>query len=105
GDREIDEAAVLAAAHRLEMLNALARLHAVDDRAFLAAALFGDQGENRPADDFLGPVTEQAFGGWVPAGDDAVEPFADDRIVRAFDERGEMRATFEGRLGRGNRAA
>ena len=42
------------------------------------------------ADGFNRLISEQALGGRVPAGDDAVERFGDDGVVGGFDHRAEQ---------------
>src|SRR5262245_32614000 len=46
-----------------------------------------DDESDRLADSLCGCVTEHSLGRQIPRGDDPVEIFADDRIVREFDNR------------------
>lgn len=48
--------------------------------------MFGDERQNRFADDFLRRVAEDSGRGGIPAVDDAVEIFRDDRIIGRLDD-------------------
>ena len=63
-----------------------AREHVV----FLGLPIGGDDHPNGAADRLGGRVAEHPFGGAVPGRDDAVQILADDRVVRRFDDLGEM---------------
>ena len=90
GEGDIDERTVLAAAGGLEVVDALAVTHAFDDIGFFVPALAGDDQSDVLADGFFGEVAEDAFGGFVPTGDDAVEGFADDGVVGGIDDGSEQ---------------
>ena len=91
GERDLDQRAVLAPADRLEVVDPLATPDALEDRRHLVLPPRWRQERDRPADHLGGSVAEEALGGAVPAGDDAVEGLAHDRVVGALDERGQER--------------
>src|ERR1022692_3417390 len=105
GDRkqDIDQSAVLPSADRFARTDPAA-LPSADRFARTDPAALPDGPEvlthfvraarrsenvNVLSDDFLARVTEQHFGAVVPTDDGAVQPFADDRVVRGFDDRGQ----------------
>ncbi len=53
-----------------------------------------EQDRNRFADHLIRRVAEDAFSRQIPAPDDAIEVFADDRIVSRGDDRGEQPLDF-----------
>ena len=57
------------------------------DLVFLSLAILGDNSPDRAADHFTGRLAEDSFRSVVPAGDHSVQIFADDRIVRVFNDR------------------
>ncbi len=91
GQRDVHIAAVLALAHRLVVVDAVAAPDALQDAGLLVQPLRRDQDDDGPADDLLRPVPEQPLCARVPAGDHAVQVLADDRVVGGGDDGGEMR--------------
>jgi hypothetical protein len=75
--RHFNPAAVLALAHGLVVLNALAAPDAFDNGVFFAMEFGWNQRLDRPAHDLFGEITENPLCALVPACDDAVEVFAD----------------------------
>src|SRR5471032_2826920 len=69
------------------MHQGLAASHAVQRVALFAQALWRDQHSDRPPNGFLGGVAKHLFSRTIPRGDDAVEIFGDDRIIRRLDDR------------------
>ena len=63
---------ILAPAHRLVMLDPLARAHRAEDAILFAQALRRDQQRHRFADHFVGSVAEEAFGASIPIGNDPI---------------------------------
>src|SRR3954467_67621 len=53
-----------------------------------------DDGEDRLTDDLFFCPSEDAFGALVPAGNDTVQVFADDGIVRRLHDRGQSQRSF-----------
>src|SRR5581483_3897195 len=90
GEGDVEELAGFGAADGIEVLDTLAGSDLGDDHGLVAMQMLGDEGEDGFADDLLGGVAEDALGGFVPAGDDAVEVLADDGVVGAFDDGGEL---------------
>ena len=72
GERNVDQPAVLAPPHGLELLDALAAPQAAEDLPLLVAAIGWENEVDRTADRFLARIPEETLGGCVPAGDDAV---------------------------------
>jgi hypothetical protein len=91
GERDVDSGAVLATSDGLKVINPLASSDARQDFAFLAPQLGRDQQRDRLADHLGRRIAEDAFGAFIPGGDDAVEVLADDGIVGGLDDRGEKR--------------
>src|SRR5262249_3281252 len=91
-ERDIDQPAVLATAHRLVMLDALAAADTSEDaRLFRLQIIRNDRGD-RLADHLFGGIAELAFGARIPTDDDGVEVLADDCVIRRFDDAGELPA-------------
>ncbi len=84
--RDVEPAAVLGHADRLEVLDPLAAAEPLQDRALLVVPLRRDDQGDRPADGLLGRVAEEPLGPGVPRADDAVERLADDRVVGRLDD-------------------
>jgi len=59
----------------------------VQDGVVLACSIWGNQDLDRFADDLLAGVSEQPFGGRIPARDGALEIPAENCIFRALDDR------------------
>ena len=89
GERDIDERAVLTAAHRLVVLDTLARSDARQDAGFLVLMVFGDEDSYVFADHLFGLITEDAPRAAVPARDMSVERLGDDGVVSRVDDRGQ----------------
>ena len=92
GERYVDEATVLAAADGFKMIDALAAPDASENDWLLVLQILRDDDGDRFADDLLRRITEQPSGAGIPADDDAIEVFADDRIVGQFDDARELPA-------------
>ena len=95
-DRDVDAAAVFADADGFEMIDAFAPADFRQNGGFFVESLGRQQNQNRLADDFVGGVAEDALGGRVPTEDDAVEIFADDRVVGSGNDGGQPRLQFVG---------
>src|SRR5262249_47918684 len=91
-ERNVDKAAIFALADGLVVFDALPAPNAVEDLGLFILATIGDEQRDRFADHLLGGVAKQLLGSAVPAGDDAVEVFADNGVVRVLDDRGEQPA-------------
>src|SRR5208282_4725951 len=90
GEGNVDEAAILAPTHRLELADALAATGLVEDRRFFLETVEGSDDRHRLADRLLGGEAEEPLGPLVPGEDHAVEILRQDRVVRGFDDRGVM---------------
>src|SRR5205085_12085565 len=89
GERDVYGRAVLAHAHRLVVLDALAALEPRDDGRLLVGVVFGDEDGDGLPDRLLRRVAEDALGPPVPTRDDPFERLADDGVVRRLDDRSE----------------
>src|SRR5207248_1206200 len=85
GDGNVQVAAVLADAHRFEVVYPLPAAKLLEDFGFFVEAVGWEQDGDALADIFLGCVSEDPIGGFVPALDDAVQVLTDDRVVRGGD--------------------
>ncbi len=63
------------------MIHPFASGELAEDGGLFVLAVCRDEGGDMLAYDFFGLVSEDAFGGFVPGGDDAFECFGDDGIV------------------------
>ena len=100
--RNVDGAAILAHARRLEMFNRLASAGPFDDIAYLVAPVRRDDDVDALADRFRCREAEQAFGGSVPAGNGAVQQFGDDGVVGRFHDRAEEAFAFGAEISLGS---
>ena len=80
------------------MVDALATPDALKNCGLLVELVRRNQNHDRFADHLFGGVAEDAFRPAVPAGDDAVEVLAHDRVIRVFDDRGEPLRVLLGAL-------
>src|SRR5262245_1679153 len=87
---DCDKASILAAASGFIVVDAFAALDASENLGLLTLAFGRNDNRDRLAYDFLRPIPEQALRSLVPAGDDAVEVLAYDRIVGRLHDRGQM---------------
>ena len=85
-ERDVYERPVLAQAHRLVVLDALAGPDARQDEGLLVLVVGGDEDGHGLADDLVGRVAEDALGPAVPARDDGVERLGDDGVVGRVDD-------------------
>ena len=90
GERDPQETATVVPALRLEVIHAAPGLETRDDLVLFGDAIVGNDQRDMAADGLLGGVPEQALGAGVPALNDAVERLPDDRVVRRFDDGGEL---------------
>ena len=86
GERNLDQATVLALASGFIMVNALPAADAFENCRFLISAVGGEQQRDRLADRLCGGVAKKPFSALVPTGDPAMEVFAEDRIVGTIDD-------------------
>jgi len=84
--RDVDEAAVLPAPHRLEVFEPLAPTDPIEDERLLAQPLGRNDECDRPADGLGGAESKQALRAGVPGRDDAVQILRDDRVIGRIDE-------------------
>src|SRR5690606_36529349 len=89
GEGDVEQRAVLAPAHGLEVVDALPATYLGEDARLLRLAVRRQQDGDRPADHLVGAIAEQALGALVPTHDDAVEILADDGVVGGFNNLGE----------------
>ena len=88
--RNLDLSSVLADAHSLKMLHTLAPGDAGQYIRFLRDPVRRKKHEHGPADGLGGGVAENFFRARVPTGDDTVEGFSDDGVVRRLDDGGQL---------------
>src|SRR5271166_4308243 len=81
GQRNIDQASVLALSDRLVMVDPLTAADAFEDSWFLVVAIGRNEHRHRLADRFLARIAEEALRASVPARDDAVDVFGNDGVV------------------------
>ena len=91
-ERDVDQRAILASPHGFKMFDSFAAPDVVEDIRLLRVAFGGNEHEHRLADDLLRGVAKEPLRPAVPTGDDAVEGFRNDRVVRIFDDRRESGA-------------
>ena len=85
----MDRRPVLSNPNCLEVLHALARPNARENRFFLFAAIFSRQKVNRLTNHFFGRVAIDSGGATVPRKYDAGQILADNRVFGSLDYRGE----------------
>src|SRR4030095_10843582 len=96
--RDVHQRAVLSTADGFDMMDPLAAAYALQDGALFIDAIRRHENLDRLADDLLRSVAEDALRAGVPGADDAVQIFADDRIVGRFDYGGELGFSLLGLL-------
>ena len=95
-----DGSSIFAETHGFEMLHALAAFEAIQDLRFFIEAIRRKKNGDRLADHLLGGVAEYPLGGLVPASDDAVQVFADNRVIGRSNDGGKQGLCFFGRIQR-----
>src|SRR5690348_5644482 len=98
----MDASTILAAAHRLEMVDALAATETAEDHVLLVQAVRRVDEGDRVSGRFGGGIAEDCFRAAVPAGDNPVEVLADDGVIGGFDDRREIGAGALGEAMAGN---
>src|SRR5207253_2160359 len=91
GQRDVDERAVLAPPHGLEVLHRFAAAETLQDTLLLLAPVGRNDEEDRLADRLGRRVAEELLGRPVPRRDGAVQRLADDRVVGRFHDGSESR--------------
>jgi hypothetical protein len=86
----VEQAAVLAHADRLEMVDPLASRQSLNNRSFYVTMITGNNGRDVLANRLFRSVPEQAFCALIPTGDYAIQIFAHNRIVRRFHNGGQQ---------------
>src|SRR5688572_33183893 len=87
--RDLDKAPILALPHSLVVFNSFTTADARQDPNFFIDMVCGYQHRNRLSYDLRGRIAEDAFRALIPTSDDSLKCFADDCIVRGFDNGGE----------------
>src|SRR5215831_9882829 len=80
------------------MVRAFATLEPPENFSLFLLAVGKNEHRNGPADGFLGGVAEQALRAFVPTGDNALEVYADDGVVRGIDNRSQCTDSSIGAL-------
>src|SRR5689334_17232212 len=80
------------------MLDALAHADAIKDVSFLLSAIWWNDESHGLADHLFGAIAVEIGGRAIPTGDPSVEAEAEDRVIGAFDERGQALHSLEGSL-------
>ena len=101
GERDVEPAAILVAANGLVMVDALTAPDAVEYAGLLVVALGRYEDGHGLANDLIGFVAEEPLRRAVPAGDDAIEILADDRVVGRLHYGGQPLHGVLGALGLG----
>src|SRR5262245_48444946 len=86
GQRDFDQPSVLAATNRVVMSDALPPPDPLENFGFLIETLRRNQDGHRLAHDLWRGVAKESLCTAIPTCDAAVEVFADDRIVRGFND-------------------
>src|SRR5688572_16395874 len=86
GERNRQRRAVLSTAYRLVVTDVSSRSDFTEDEIFFALAIVRNDHANRLANRLVGGVAEHALGGGIPQLNDAVQVFADDRVVRRIED-------------------
>src|SRR5579884_1918865 len=86
GERNVEQRAVFSAANGFEMIDALSPPQSREDLRLLIQAIWRNEHGDRFAHGFFRRVAEHPLRAFVPAHDDAVQIFADDRIVGGVDD-------------------
>src|SRR5579875_1593602 len=89
GDRDIDSLAVLSKAHSFKVVDAFAASESGKDASFVGGQFGRNDFYDGLADHLIGGISEEAFGGRVPAGHDALQVFADNGVIAGFDDGGQ----------------
>ena len=95
-ERDVEPPAIFGDANGFEVLDALAGTDFCEDNRLVCVQLRGNDLEDGDADHLFAAVSEDAGGGGIPAGDVAVEVFAEDGVVGGFDDGGELTQTLGG---------
>src|SRR5439155_19355038 len=95
--RNRDQGSVLAPADRLEMLEGFTAPDFGKNLVFFKLALRRNDQTDGLTDDIISAVPEDPLGATVPGGDDAVQVFADDRVLGRGDDRREERGRVDAR--------
>src|SRR6185369_7935645 len=82
--------AVASSPHGFKMFDPSAGFQTGNDAVFLADSFRWDDQRDVFTHRFFGSETENSFRAGIPALDDAVQRFADDRVIRRFDDRGQQ---------------
>ena len=88
GQRNVDEASILALSDSLVMVDPLTATDAFEDSRFFVVAIDRNEQSHRLADRFLAGIPEETLRAIVPARNDAVDVFRKDGVVGRFDNRG-----------------
>src|SRR6266404_2770525 len=86
----VEFSTVLAYADSFEMVDSLASLESLKNLCFLVPAVGRNDERNVPADRLLCGVPEHSPRTFIPAGDDAIQILADDRVVRGIHDRSQQ---------------
>ena len=84
GQRNVDQAPVLALAHGLEVVDSLAAMDLLEDRRLFVLAVGRYNDGHWPADSLFGGKAEKPLGAAVPTQDQAVGILGQDGVVRRF---------------------
>src|SRR5439155_2713363 len=95
--RNRDQGSVLAPADRLEMFDGFTAPDFGKNLVFFRLAFRRNDQTDGLTDDFVSAVSEDPLGATVPGGDDAVQIFADDRVLARGDDRREERGRVDAR--------
>ncbi|GEM_PF-4971081 len=87
----VDEGAVLATANRLEMLDPLSSFDPSDNRRLFVQPVLGNKNGDRTPHGFGRRIAEQTLCAQIPRRDDPVQRFADNSIIRGFNDGGKER--------------
>ena len=88
--RDIDQFAALGETHSFKVLDAASGTNAFNDGLLVGMEVLRNKLENRRANHLFCRIAEEARSSRIPAGDDAVQVFAQDYVVGGFDDRRQL---------------
>src|SRR4029434_6024817 len=90
GQRYFQQRTIFTQADGFEMVHTFATLEPRENVRLFVLAVRRNEHRNGLADGFLGRVAEQTLRAFIPTGDNAVEVFANDGVVRGIDNRSQL---------------
>ena len=92
GEGHVDPTPIFSDPHRLVVINALAPIEPCKNLRFFIDSIRRNQHRDRLADGLRRTVTKRSLSSGVPAGDNALQCFADNRVICGLDDCREARS-------------